>query len=103
MQSADFVLAVVPLAVIVYVLVYAVFYYARRKDKQDVELGKLKTLLHSGEIDWKAFKSKKVGLTQRRVYITQVESLHEMLRQDSIDKETYVRFRKILSQGNMAE
>lgn len=103
MQFADFALVVAPLAVMVYVLVFGVFYFARRKDKQDVELGKLKTLLHSGDIDKKTFQSRKVGLTQRRAYLTQVENLHEMLRQESIDKETYVRLRKILSQGKIAE
>ena len=84
MLPSDFYVFVLPMGVMVGTLVPLVFHYARSEERQKKKVAKLiRTYMRKRR-------------EQEKIFAQELERLQVLLRQKSIDKDTYVRLRKLL-------
>lgn len=103
MEPSDFYFIVMPLACLLFALIPAVWYYAKKEEYKDKELQKLAQQLRTGAIDKKTFEGMKDKLLQDRAFAREMNRLQNLLENESIDEDTYVRWKKILTHAQMTE
>ncbi|MCZ2809781.1 MAG: hypothetical protein O2V44_10545 [Candidatus Bathyarchaeota archaeon] len=87
MEPTYFYSFVLPLGVLVFILVIFVLHYARKEERHN---RKLKKLMRAYVKD---------RLKQERIFSEEIKVLDAQLRDKTIDRDTYVRLRKILELG----
>lgn len=84
MIPTDFYFLVLPLGVLVFILASLVLYIARKEEKKEKKLKKLmRTYVRN-------------RLKQEKIFTLELEKLEALLRDKSIDQDTYARLRQIL-------
>ena len=98
MNPSLFFTAVLPLALIVFVLVGIVYYLLRKTDesKYAKEMKEIRKLLFKGEIDKKTFLESRDKLKAEIHYFEESKRINKMLEKKKIDMDTYLRMKEIL-------
>ena len=81
------------------IMVYIIKFYYKKNNETDYELKmkKLRQSLLQGKLDRKSFLYIKDNLKVEDVFVEETQRLDNMLKEKSIDSDTYSRMKKILS------
>jgi hypothetical protein len=98
MNPSLFFTAVLPLALIVFVLVGIVYYLLKKSEetKYEKEMKVLRKSLLKGEIDKKTFLYIRDKLKAEIHYFEESQRMNKMLQHKKIDWDTYLRLKEIL-------
>ena len=98
MNPSLFYTAVLPLALIVFVLVGIVYYLLKKTEetKYEKEMKILRKSLLKGKIDKNTFLYIKDKLKAEMHYLEESQRINKMLQQKKIDLDTYLRKKEIL-------
>ena len=98
MNPSLFFTAVLPLALIVFVLVGIIFYLLRKSDesKYEKELKELRKSLLKGRIDRNTFLYLRDKLKAEIHYLEESQRVNKMFEKKKMDSDTYLRMKEIL-------
>jgi len=98
MEPSLFFTAVLPLALIVFVLVGIVYYLLRKTEetKYEKEMKELRKLLFKGQIDKNSYLYSRDKLKAEIHYLEESKKINEMLENKKIDLDSYSRMKEIL-------
>jgi len=98
MNPSLFFTAVLPLALIVFVLVGIVYYLLKKTEetKYEKEMKVLRKSFFKGKIDKKTFLDIRDKLKAEIHYIEESQRINKMLQHKKIDLDTYLRMKEIL-------
>ncbi len=98
METSQFFLIVLPLALLIGILVGVVFYLGKEGEEDDYEkeMKKLRQLLLKGKLDKKTFLHIRDNLKIEDIFVDETERLDQMLKEKTIDSDAYIRMKKIL-------
>ena len=98
MDPSNFFFLILPLAIIIAVLVVVVFDLARRTEETNYakEMKELRQSLLKGKLDRKTFLYIRDNLKVENLFADESERLDDMLKQEKMDPDTYIRMKKVL-------
>ena len=98
METSQFFLIVLPLAIIIGILVGMALYLGKEGEEDDYEkeMKKLRQLLIKGKLDKKTFLHIRDNLKIEDIFVDETQRLDHMLKEKTIDSDTYIRMKKIL-------
>jgi hypothetical protein len=98
METSQFFLIVLPLAIIIGILVGVIFYLGKEGDEDDYEkeMKRLRKLFLKGKLDKETFMHIRDNLKIEDIFVDETQRLDHMLQEKAIDSDAYVRMKKIL-------
>ena len=101
MEPSQFFFIIIPLALLVAILVIVVFYLSRKTDETDYEkeMKRLRQLLIKGKLDRDSFLNVRANLRAEDLFADESQRMDEMIKNQQIDPDTYIRMKKVLEYG----
>jgi hypothetical protein len=101
MEPSQFFFIIIPLALLVAILVIVVFYLSSKTDETDYEkeMKRLRQLLIKGKLDRDSFLNIRANLRAEDLFADESQRMDEMIKNQQIDPDTYIRLKKVLEYG----